>query len=168
MKPLIFFFNLVALSLTMISISGCVSVQLPGSVAKKASGLIYKEPTKPFVSMKSDGADKVWLSSKTANTIAYLTECESTNDPSLKQLESEYLNALGKLEIVKSETSNFNGRESLATTANGEIDGINVQVRLVIFKKNNCNYTLSYSGVKKKFDSELKHFDQFVESFKVP
>ncbi len=168
MKPLIFFFKFIAFGITMIFISGCVSVQLPGAVAKKATGIIYVEPTKPFESIKSDGADKVWLSKKTANTIAYLTECESPNDPGLKQLESEYLNALGKLEITKSETSTFNGRESLSTSANGEIDGINVQVKLLIFKKNNCNYTLSYSGVKKKFDSELKYFDQFVESFKVP
>lgn len=154
--------------LSALFLGACVSVNLPTSSSVKAKGVTYSEPTSPFKSTKPQEFDKVWLSEKTSNTISYLSECENPMDPSLKQIEGESLSALGKLKVENSVSANFNNRESLITTATGEVDGIPAKLKLVIFKRNNCIYTLTYAGVEKNFDSEIRIFDQFIESFKVP
>jgi hypothetical protein len=149
-------------------LGACVSVNIPTSSSVKAEGTTYTEPTAPFKPIKPQQLDKVWLSEKTGNTISYLSECENAMDPSLKQIEGESLSALGKLKIESSINANFNNRESLLTTASGDVDGIPAKIKLVIFKRNNCSYTLTYAGIEKNFSAELSNFDRFVESFKVP
>lgn len=130
--------------------------------------MTYTEPGKPFAEIKGGSADSAWQSEVTGNTISFISECGGANDPGLKQLEGESLSALGKLKIEDSLSATFSGRESLMTVATGEVDGVPVKTKLVIFKKNGCNYTLSYGGVEKKFAAELGYFDKFVQSFNVP
>ncbi|MGZ3798128.1 MAG: hypothetical protein ACXVB1_17280, partial [Pseudobdellovibrionaceae bacterium] len=108
------------------------------------------------------------LSAKTGNTISFLSDCNGNVDPTLEQLENESLAVLDKLKILETKNFNFNGREGLRTQAQGEVDGVPVQTELIVFKKNNCNYTLSYGGVLKSFSLEKKYFDIFIESFKAP
>lgn len=152
----------------VIFLGACVSVNIPSTSSVKAKGTTYTDPSTPFKSIKPQQLDKVWLSEKTGNTISYLSECESPMDPSLKQIEGESLSALGKLKIESSQNASFNNRESLLTIASGEVDGVPAKVKLVIFKRNNCSYTLTYAGIEKKFASEISFFDRFVESFRVP
>ncbi|MNT62031.1 hypothetical protein D3C72_1997190 [compost metagenome] len=70
--------------------------------------------------------------------------------------------------MLSSEVTQFNGREAQRTIATGDIDGVPVKLSLMIFKKNNCNYTLSYGGVAKEFVREDRYFDEFLKSFKAP
>lgn len=160
--------NHLRLCILSLLFGGCVSVQLPGGKIKSAEGVQLVEPSKPFKSIKAVNADKTWLSDKTGNTISYLSDCGGTNDPSLQSLESESLSALNKLHVISSDSSNYNGREALQTVATGEIDGVAVKLHLLFFKKNGCNYTLSYGGVQKQFATELNYFEIFKEKFKAP
>lgn len=149
-------------------LSSCVSVELPSGKTKPAKDVTFSEPSSPFSSIKSKSADHAWQSSKTGNTISFLSECGGTADPSLQSLETESLSALNKLEILKTETKTFNGREARQTISAGTIDGVPVALALVVFKKNGCNYTLSYGGVEKQFNSELSVFEKFKDGFKAP
>ncbi|WP_413575972.1 hypothetical protein ACLVWU_16430 [Bdellovibrio sp. HCB290] len=149
-------------------LGSCVSVELPSGKTKPAKDVEFSEPGSPYSSFKSKNADRAWQSSKTGNTISFLSECGSNADPSLQTLETESLSAINKLEILKTETKTFNGRESRQTISAGTIDGVPVALALVVFKKNGCNYTLSYGGVEKQFNSELPVFEKFKADFKAP
>ncbi|BEV69742.1 hypothetical protein AB1A81_15635 [Bdellovibrio bacteriovorus] len=145
---------------------GCVSVNLPGRKSVPAKGVEFSSPGSPFKSIDAGNSDKAWLSSSTGNTISFVSDCGGA-DPSLQQMETESLAALSNLD-VKSDTLMFNGREARQSVATGTVDGIPVQLSLLVFKKNNCNYTLSYGGVQKQFAAELKHFEDFKAQFKAP
>ncbi|WP_413558769.1 hypothetical protein [Bdellovibrio sp. HCB209] len=147
-------------------LGSCVSVELPSGKGKPAENVAFSEPASPFASIKAKSADRAWQSSKTGNTISFLSECGNSSDPSLQTLETESLSAINKLEILKTETALFNGRESRQTISAGTIDGVPVALALVVFKKNGCNYTLSYGGVEKQFNSELPVFEKFKADFK--
>ncbi len=149
-------------------LSSCVSVNLPSSSGTKSAAVDFKPPAKPFISTDTKSADKAWISQKNGNTISYLSDCGSPIDPPLQQIESDTLNFLENLKILSSETKTFNGRESLETIAQGNVDGVAVKMRVLTFKKNNCSYSLVYGGVKDKFNSELGEFDHFLQGFKVP
>lgn len=148
--------------------TACVSVELPSTKSRKSTDMVFNTPAAPFEELKSESADKVWLSTKTGNTISFLSECENMADPSLKQLENDSLSALGNPQIESTSPMSYNGREAVQTTATGSVDGVAIKLKLLVFKKNNCSYTLSYAGVAKNFSSELKRFDDFVKDFKVP
>lgn len=147
--------------------AACVSVKIPTSTGTKATGVKTEDPPSPYEEIKSPSADKAWLSGKTGNTISYLSDCNA-GDPTLQQLETESLMGLSKLKILDSKDTNFNGREALSTLAQGEVDGVSVKTELVVFKKNNCNYTLSYGGLTKNFDKERNAFQKFLEGFRAP
>ena len=150
------------------TLSSCVSVSLPNSSGWKSTAVELQAPSKPFELMDNKNADKAWISQKNGNTISYLSDCGSPLDPPLQQIESDTLNFLENLKIISSESRVFNGRESLETWAQGNIDGVAVKMRVLTFKKNNCSYSLVYGGVKDKFNSELGAFDQFLKGFKAP
>jgi hypothetical protein len=133
-----------------------------------AKDVQFQVPEKPFQEIKVLTADKAWLSAETGNTISFLSECNGNVDPTLEQLQNESLTVLDKLKILQAKNLEFNGREALRTEAQGEVDGVPVKMELLIFKKNNCNYTLSFGGVLKRFNTEKKYFDKFTESFKAP
>lgn len=149
-------------------LGSCVSVQFPGGKSTSAKDVEFKAPAAPFKEITTSKADKTWLSSQTGNTISFFSECGSSNDPSLSQIENESLSALSNLEIVKSEELTYNSRAAHQTIARGKVDGIPVQISLLVFKKNGCNYTLSYGGVQVQFSSEEPAFEDFKRYFKAP
>lgn len=148
--------------------TACVSVKIPSASGNPAKDVKFDAPASPYGEIKISSADKAWLSSKTGNTISFISDCNSSEDPSLEQLQNDNLGVLEDLKVVKSDKGEFNGREALFTVAQGDVDGVPVETRLVIFKKNGCNYTLSYGGVLKTFESERHVFDSFVATFKAP
>jgi len=148
-------------------LSSCVSVQLPNGKTTSAKDVQYKEPEEPFDSIKAVNADKTWQSKKTGNTISYLSDCGGS-DPSLQSIEADSLSALNNMKIVSTENLIYNGREARQSISTGDIDGVPVQLALMIFKKNGCNYTLSYGGIQKQFKSELKFYETFKAEFKAP
>lgn len=89
-------------------------------------------------------------------------------DLPLAQLEAEGLAVLSNLKIVSTQDGEFNGRQSLESTAQGEVDGVLVKMSLVTFKKNGCNYSLSYGGVATRFEEETLYFRNFLKGFKAP
>lgn len=152
----------------LLLLGACVSVKIQTGTGTPAKDVNYKKPEAPYEIIKVTSADHAWLSSKTGNTISFISDCHGTADPTLQQLEGEPLAVLDKLKIITTKNINYNGRDALRTVAQGEVDGVPVQTELVVFKKNNCNYTLSYGGLTKHFDEETKYFEKFLESFKAP
>lgn len=149
-------------------LSGCVSVQLPGARSAKATNILLQKPNSPFKAIDSETSDQAWQSIKSGNTLAYLSECQPAVESNLKTLESESLSALSNSKIIKTDSKEYNGRESIFTLAEGSVDGVPVSVALLVFKKNGCNFTMTYSGRKSVFSSEYPQFEAFKESFKVP
>lgn len=147
---------------------GCVTVDMGGGKAKSASHVKFEAPSSPFEKGNVSSGDQTWISKKTGNSISFISECERSVELSLEQLESDALNVMEKLKIEKSDRFQYNGREALKTLASGKVDGIDIKMQLVTFKKNNCNYNLSYVAVASRFDSESSYFEQFAKDFQAP
>jgi hypothetical protein len=149
-------------------LGGCISVQLQGSKITNAKDIQFTEPKAPFYLIKSISADHAWMSKKTGNTISYLSECNTGSDSSLESLETDSLSAIGKIKNLKTESLRHQDSAARYSISEGEIDGKQVQLALLIFNKKGCSFTLSYGGLKKDFESEIKNFDEFKENFQVP
>ena len=150
--------------------SGCFSVDtlLAPPAPKKADGLVLNPPKNNFKEIKNSTVDQAWQNSKNGNTIAYLSECFVKADIPLKTIEEENLEAMTNIEVVEDQDTTYNDREALFSTVNGKVDGVDVRLRLILFKKNSCTYTLSYVGRTKYFLVDENAFKTFVEDFKAP
>ena len=151
-------------------VSGCISLStfLPSSKIKKAENVKFLQVPNPYKSISNPGIDRAWQNYTNGNTLAFSSECDLQTDLTLKAIEQENLSALNDLKILDSQLITFNEREGLETVAEGQVDGVSIRIALVIFKKNNCNFTLSYVGRKKYFESDLPIFKTFKEGFRVP
>lgn len=149
-------------------LTSCVSIQLQERKVEKSKDVKFLEPKGDFKEYKTQSSDKTWISHNTGNAIAYFSECNDPSDASLSVIQRESLATLAQSEVIESKLTTFNDREALWTYARGIMEGIRVDVQLMIFKKNQCTYSLSYVGREKSFKKEVDQFDNFVKSFKAP
>lgn len=157
---------LLLIPFTAVVLSSCVSVKLTPDV-QKAKGLSYRAPGGAFSEVSLPAADKAWKSSKTGNTISYFSEC-SGGTPSLEQMRDDVMGSLPKAQILASDVIQHDDREGLLSLIEGRLEGIPMRISLLVYVKNGCRYSLSLTGRKTVFDSELPEFTAFEKGFKAP
>lgn len=160
--------TLTALISLLIPFMGCVSVKLGGSEVKKSSQVQFDPPSRSFASIILPHADSAWQNNKTGTTLSFISTCNDSSDPSLVSMRDSALRGLEELKLIKDEALTYNGREALRTEASGQLDGVKVEVRLMHFKKNFCDYTISMVGVQDKVKEDVSVFDNFLRGFKAP
>jgi len=151
-----------------IGLNSCVSVGISGGKISRAKAVQARPPGFPFQDAEGDTLDHIWKNPRNGNSISYLSECTDTADPDLETVQQGILRSVQKLQVVSSETIEFNDREALHTHARGKVDGVSTDMELLIFKKNGCIYTLNYVGVSRHFESNQKNFAEFLKTFKAP
>lgn len=149
-------------------LAGCVSVQLPQMEGKRAQEVQYSAPSAPFSILESGAADKAWLSGQTGNTISYLSDCAAKVDPELDQILDDTAQILESPAITERSSLQFNGRAARAALVDGKMDGVPVRLKLLVFKKNDCSYTISYTAKPSTFAAEITAFERFVTEFRAP
>jgi hypothetical protein len=149
-------------------VNACVSVNVRPAPTKHAENLQITEPESPFEKQSNNSADDVWQSQATGNTIAVISECKPATETALAALENDTINAMTDAEILSTSHFTYNDREAIQTTAHGLMDGVAVKMRVVTFKKNSCNFILTYVGRATVFSREESIFDHFLKGFKVP
>lgn len=156
--------NFRLLPLFFFVLSSCVSVNLKQGSLIKSEKFKFAEPSSPYVKIKNKSFDSFWMSSKTANTIAIMSDCSPDHDYPLESMDREAIDAIDRTEILSTKKVIFAQREGIMTVFTGFLDGIKVKVKNLSLKKNSCHYTITYSGVAKTFASEEPQFDQFLKS----
>ncbi|MGZ3722866.1 MAG: hypothetical protein ACXVA9_08060 [Bdellovibrionales bacterium] len=154
--------------LISLAIADCVSVKLAAPEAKRATGVSYVSPPKPFVKDASKEVDAAWQNPKNGNLISYLTDCQDDNDTSLESIIQGALGGLVEMKFDKKENTTIQNREARRVVVSGKVDGVPSQIDLLTFKRDSCIYILSYVGVQKTFHEDHAAFDKFVEGFRAP
>lgn len=145
----------------------CVSIDL-NKKEVKSQGVVYTAPSAPFRELGESKADKTWTHTSNGNSISFLSGCDDPADPSNERLQKEILTGIQDVKVEESNTISFNNREALQTKLFGKVDGVQIFIHILTFKKNNCNYTLSYTGRDKTYAQNQKDFVAFMGSFKAP
>ncbi len=146
----------------------CVSVSLQKNTPVPAKHVVYQAPSSPFEEIPFPPSDKTWISRTNSNTISFLSDCQKNYDPSLEQMQADSISVLEEKHSAKTTPVTFNGRQGLMIVSEGFVDGVPIKMQVLVFKRNACNYTLTYAGVAKNFAQEIAHFEQFLKSFTTP
>lgn len=150
------------------TILSCVSVQFTPQKTEKSKEVKFSPPPAPFQKISDNFADSTWKNSHNNNTISYLSECNSSSDPNMKILMHEALSGIERIEIQKQDYLEFDQREAFETHAIGYVDGVKTEIKLLIYKKNNCIYTLSFIGLPQHFLKNENDYQKFLKSFGAP
>jgi len=156
------------LVLIFLTLGGCVSVSLGPKQAESAKNVKMVAPSEPFTEFSSPDADHAWKDSARGTSISYKSSCNDSSDTSLESMQQSTIYGLESVKISKSTRIPYNGREALSSTIDGKLDGVATKIELLILKKNFCSYILSYVALDKSFDTDLKHFKTFVNTFEAP
>ena len=149
-------------------LSGCLSLNIGPAKPKKSDSVKYVAPPSPFRDFESTNADHAWVNKRNGNSISFLSVCHDPADPSLEMATQDLFNDLSNTQVLKTEHLSFSSREALRSEVKGEIDGVPTQISALVFKKNDCIYTLSYVGVVKAYPEDHIRFETFLSSFEAP
>lgn len=161
------FISKIFLTVFFLPLCSCVSVKIASEGPTKSKDILLTAPNNDFEKIKTEGSDVTWLNRKNGNSISYYSECNLANDISLQSIQNESFSALSDVNILNTQNVIYNDRDSLQTDADAAIDGVPIKISVVIFKKNGCNYTLTYAGRKEKFALNQTEFKKFVQDFRV-
>ncbi len=146
----------------------CVTVKVGGPESKRATGVTAKAPGSPFIVDDAVGVDASWKNPTNGNAISYLTDCQDPSDPPLDGIVQGVLTGLSDLKTEATGSPTIQGREGRRVLASGKVDGVPSQIDLLVFKRNQCIYVLTYAGVLSVFDKNRRDFNQFIEEFRAP
>ena len=146
----------------------CVSVNIGSEKSQRAKDVQYKPPQKPYTEMKNELVDNSWKNPVNGNSISYFSECSVANEIALDALKMRPLSGIDNLQIKKETQLTFNGRKSVRTVYTGDVDGVESQFEILVFKKNSCSYILTYVALPKTFAEDLPTFEKFLSTFGAP
>lgn len=161
-------FKTLFLSTIVLFSASCVSVKLPSAKPPtKSKNVNFKRPVSPFSSANPKGADALWVSKNTASTISYFSSC-SENEPALEVARANAFISIEGADVKKEQSYSVDDRQGLMSDIEGNLEGVPVKIRFLVFKKGDCSYHLTYVSLKENFDREVEHYTKFVKSFKAP
>lgn len=109
-----------------------------------------------------------WSKGKTPALIQVRSQCDEHGDSDLASFTDHLRIDFGLWEIQSQRAIEIVSREGLRTRVHAKLDGVPVQLELVVLKKNGCLFDLQFIASPSVFEAGLGSFDAVVEGFAFP
>ncbi|MCB1215617.1 MAG: hypothetical protein KDK66_09115 [Deltaproteobacteria bacterium] len=166
----LFFLLVLASCLGGVKNSGKVRGYEPGRVLMKKSFYEVGEVSSDWQLFKLQSATVAFYHQDSGSTMATAAFCDQAyNDSPLKMLTKHLFPGLQNLEISHQESFSIDHREALRTWASAKLDGVRVDLDLVVIKKDAClfDFFLIHQGsLPVEIQREVrKDFEEFFKGF---
>jgi hypothetical protein len=136
-------------------------------------GAFYKGPNRynlgpqptGFRRLDLRGNDLAFLAHGSPHSIAVNSTCDNYEDAPLEVLTNHLLMGFTDRVKVSQELGRMDGRESLHSHIRARMDGVPVELFLVVLKKNGCIYDFTYLAPVGRFDEHFQTFWAFIHPF---
>lgn len=91
--------------------------------------------------------------------------CEGISDSTLESLAQQELIGLEQREMLEEKRVTVDGREAVEWVVKGSVDGVEMRVNLVVFRKDGCVYDLNLVSRPETFSQARTDFQAFVAGF---
>ncbi|MCB0414324.1 MAG: hypothetical protein KDD50_08330 [Bdellovibrionales bacterium] len=159
--------RLTILIFLFLTLSNCVSIEIPEEKIVKDKNVQFKPPGSPFIKADDEHVDRSWRNPKNGNTISFMSDCSQTTDPRHKTLHSEILNGMTNVHYIEQKFVDFNQRKGLNSVVSGSVDGVSTQLNIQTLKKNYCIYIITYVTLTEHYSENASEFQKFLDNFKV-
>jgi hypothetical protein len=145
--------------------ASCVSTLLKGSPPTFSKEISLSSPGPDFT--KTDtSVFPSWKNSKTGNVISIVSDCSENAYYSLSSLHQLIESSLEDISVVKEENISLLDKAAFSKTINAELDGSEIEVQSVSFKRKSCGYVASLSGKRNNLAPDQASFQNFLNGFK--
>ncbi len=147
--------------------SGCRHGELKNGVFAK-SGVRYRVGEVPpsFKQVGLNDNDLAFVAKDSPHSMALNSTCEGYSDASLQVLTQHLLMGFTDRQLVSHEVRPMDGRESLRSHYIAKLDGVPIELLLVVLKKNGCVYDFTYLSPRGRFEEKLSSFELLLDQFR--
>jgi hypothetical protein len=110
--------------------------------------------------------DLAWMANDTGHSIALNSTCDGYQEAPLPVLTQHLLMGFSGRQLIKQETVPLDGRDALRSHYLAKLDGVPIELLLVVMKKNGCIYDFTYVSPVGQFADKLADFEHFLQGFK--
>jgi hypothetical protein len=158
--------NLLALATSAaVGLSACRTGWQDGIFSK--SGVRYELGRAPsgFTPVGFQDNDVAFEMRSTGHSIAVNSTCHGYEDASLQVLRRHLLMGFTDVELLEEEVQPLDGRDSLWTHVAARLDGVPLQLQLVVLKKNGCVFDFTYVSPPAEYAARRADFQGVVGGF---
>ena len=152
--------------LALVLFAGCATSSFAGNVYRD-SQTAFRVGEIPTTWHRFDlsGADLTFRDDA-GGTILVNGLCEGVKDVSLDVLTNQALFGMERKQVLSRDPITLDGRDALRTRLRGTMDGVAVELELVVMKKDNCTYDFQLVASPEAFPSIEPGFQRFVAGFR--
>jgi hypothetical protein len=150
----------------LLPLLGCTHRQYSQGVFAK-DGVRYKvgELSRSWRALEVESNDLAYVSNDSPHSLAVNSTCTPTGDASLQVLTQHLLLGFTDRELVSEEPRMMDGRASLRSRYKAKLDGVPVEMMLVVLKKDGCVYDFTYLSPPGRFDEKRESFERVLAEF---
>jgi hypothetical protein len=109
--------------------------------------------------------DLAYESADGAHWMAVNSTCEGHGDAPLEVLTRQLLAGFSDRELIGQEIQPLDGRDSLRSHYRAKLDGVPVELMLVVTKKDGCVYDFTYVSPVGRYPERLGDFERLLQNF---
>jgi len=111
------------------------------------------------------GNDVAYVSLDSPHSLAVNATCEDHDDPPLDVLTRHLLMGFTERATLEERRFSLDGREALRTHVAARLDGVPVELVLVVMKKDGCVYDFTYLSPAGRVEERVSVFEQVLAHF---
>lgn len=151
--------TILLLSMPLFYVS-CVSSLLKESPPTFSKEIKYIEPPAPFARMNTSVFPS-WRNPKTGNVISIISDCDANSSLTLSNLHLILEDSLTQVQVIKEESTALQDRPAYFKNITARLDGHDIEVTSISFKRKSCGYVSSLSGKKDGLTQDQNIFGDF-------
>jgi hypothetical protein len=153
--------------LLLVLVAACRTGGFQGGVYSKP-GVRYTIalPSAGWKAVSLDDNDLAWVSTSSEHSLAVDSTCDPGEDAPLEILTNHLLMGFTERERLAQEMESLDGREALRSRYRVKLDGVTIELELLVMKKDGCVYDFVYQSPPGHADDKRADFDRLVHGFK--
>lgn len=171
--------SLLGCCIAIVGLTACASGWDGGSVHVRSWQPAWKGPSRDATFRVGDpgagwkphresGVQVAWRKTGAPAVIQVRSQCDEHGDSDLASFTDHLRIDFGEWIIERQSAIEIVGREGLRTRVHAKLDGVAVDLELVVLKKNGCLFDLQYIASPSRFEDGMRSFDRVVEGFAFP
>jgi len=109
--------------------------------------------------------DLAWFIEDTGHALQVNATCKGHDDPPLDVLVRHLLMGFTERQLVEEQKVVVDERDALRSHYRAKLDGVPVELLLLVVKKDNCVYDFSYVAPLGRFEERVADFEALVHGF---
>lgn len=152
--------------MVLLAATGCHRVSFEDSVlSKKQVDYRIGELPHYWHRVFVEGNDLAFSEADTGRALSVNSTCEGHGDPPLQVLTRHLLMGFTERQEVSQHLISLDGREALRSRHLAKLDGVPVQLELVVLKKDGCVFDFSYVAPPGQAEPRMPDFDHLLAGF---